>query len=179
MRLRRATVWVMVGALVLGFTGIGWNFLYLQSAQRSSDSRSEVVAPRSCDDLRAFIETEEDLSLELWKKYHRQVIAFAKGFPKVERPEKVKEMAASVRVVLESDLRIYRQMKRLPGCLESKFRDEIKEWITSTREMIAYLNGEGELEGELFDPSKGFWDTSFYDAFYSATENLVEGFQEI
>jgi hypothetical protein len=179
MRLRRATVWVMIGALALGFTGIGWNVLYLKDEQQNSLRIEEKATPENCDQLRAFIVAEEDVSLELWKKYHRQVIAFAKGLPKSERPAEVERIAANVRVVLESDLRIYRQMKRLPQCLESKFRSDIQEWITSTKEMIDYLNGEGEIEGNRFDPSEGFWDTSFYDAFYSATDNLIEGFQQI
>lgn len=179
MRLRRATAWVMIGALALGFTGIGWNVLYLKDRQQKSDTPNEQFALRNCDDLRAFIVAEEDLSFELWKKYHRQVIAFDKGLPKSERPAEVKRIAKSVRIVLESDLRIYREMKRLPQCLESEFRTDIQEWIASTREMIDYLNGDGAIEGNYFDPEEGFWDTSFYDAFYSATDNLIEGLEQI
>jgi hypothetical protein len=55
----------------------------------------------------------------------------------------------------------------------------MEEWITTTEEMIGYLEGESELDGNLFDPSEGFWDTTFYDAFYSAAENLVSGLQDI
>jgi len=179
MRLRRATVWVMIGALTLGFTGIGWNVLYLKDEEQNSLRIEEKATPENCDQLRAFIVAEEDVSLQLWKRYHRQVMAFAKGLPKSERPAEVERIAANVRVVLESDLRIYLEMKRLPECLEDKFRSDIQEWITSTKEMIDNLNGEGEIEGNRFDPSEGFWDTSFYDAFYSATDNLIEGFQQI
>jgi hypothetical protein len=106
-------------------------------------------------------------------------MSYAKGLPKSERPAKVIEIAASVTVVLKSDLKIYRQMKKLPECLDSQFRKEMEEWITTTEEMIGYLEGESELEGNLFDPSEGFWDTTFYDAFYSAAENLVSGLQDI
>jgi hypothetical protein len=70
-------------------------------------------------------------------------------------------------------------MKKLPECLDGEFRKEIQEWIVTTEEMIGYLKGESELDGNLFDPSEGFWDTSFYDAFYSAAENLVSGLQDI
>lgn len=169
----------MVIALVLGFTGIGWNLLSLQSEQRGNQPRSERLTLQNCDQLRSFIMAEEEVSLPLWKKYHRQSMAFAKGLPQSERAAEVERIANSVRVVLESDLRIYREMKELPECLEEKFRADIQEWISTTREMISYLKGEGEIEGERFDPADGSWDTSFYDAFYSATDNLIEGLQEI
>ena len=169
----------MVVALVLGFTGIGWNVLSLQDRERENRPKNQEVAIVNCDELRSFIVAEEEISFPLWKRYHRQSMAFAKGLPKEERAAEVERIADSVRVVLESDLRIYRQMKELPECLEEKFRSDIQEWIGTTREMISYLKGEGEIDGERFDPSKGFWDTSFYDAFYSATDNLIEGLQEI
>lgn len=168
-------VWVMVGALTLGFTGIGWNLVYLDR-NREVDER---VTAQTCDDLRVFIVAEEKVSLPLWKKYHREVMTFAEGLPKAERPAKVKEIAARVSSVLESDLRIYQEMKKLPECLEEKFRDQVQEWISTTKEMISYLAGEGPLAGNYFDPEDGFWDTSFYDAFYSATDNLISGLQEI
>ena len=179
MRLRRATIWVMVVALVLGFSGIGWNVLSLHDRERENRPKNQEVAIVNCDELRSFIVAEEEISFPLWKKYHRQSMAFAKGLPKEERAAEVERIADSVRVVLESDLRIYRQMKKLPECLEEEFRSDIQEWIGTTEEMIAYLKGEGEIEGESFDPTEGFWDTSFYDAFYSATDNLIEGLQEI
>lgn len=172
-------VWVMIGALVLGFAGIGWNVVYLRENTDSSATRDEVSVVRTCDDLRTFILAEEEVSFPLWKSYHRQVVAFAKGLPKSERPAKVGEIAESVTVVLQSDLRIYREMKRLPQCLEGEFRSEIEEWIETTKEMIAYLKGRGEIDGNRFDPEEGFWDTSFYDAFYSAAENLISGLQDV
>ena len=178
MRLRRATTWVIVVALILGFAGIGWSLIDLKEMNQNEKNDGKV-AVRTCDDLREFITNEEDISYPLWKKYHREVMTYAKGLPKSERPAKVSEIAASVTIVLKSDLKIYRQMKKLPECLDSKFRDEIQEWIASTVEMIGYLEGEEKMDGNLFDPSEGFWDTSFYDAFYSAAENLVSGLQDI
>ncbi len=178
MRLRRASTWFIVVALILGFSGIGWNLVDLRESG-SESKKDGKVAVRTCDDLREFILAEEDISFPLWKKYHREVMSYAKGLPKRERPAKVSEIAASVTVVLKSDLKIYRQMKKLPECLDAQFRKEVEEWITTTEEMIGYLEGESELEGNLFDPSEGFWDTTFYDAFYSAAENLVSGLQDI
>lgn len=175
MRLRRTMVWVMIGALVLGFSGIGWNLVYLD---RNRESNERVTA-LTCDDLRAFIVAEEKVSLQLWKKYHREVMAFAEGLPKAERPAKVNEIAMRVSTVLESDLRIYQEMKKLPQCLDPKFREKVQEWISTTKEMISYLAGEGPLAGNYFDPDDGFWDTSFYDAFYSATDNLISGLKDI
>ena len=184
MRLRRVSTWIIVIALILGFAGIGWNLVDLRRS--GSEARSDTsngsngkVVVRTCDDLREFITAEEEISYPLWKKYHREVMSYSKGLPKSERPAKVSEIAASVTVVLRSDLRIYRQMKKLPECLDSEFRNEIQEWITTTEEMIGYLKGESELDGNMFDPSEGFWDTSFYDAFFSAAENLVNGLQDI
>ncbi len=178
MRLRRASTWIIVIALILGLSGIGWNLVDMRRSG-SESKKDGKVAVRTCDDLREFITAEEDISYPLWKKYHREVMSYAKGLPKSERPAKVSEIAASVTVVLKSDLKIYRQMKKLPECLDSEFRKEIQEWIVTTEEMIGYLKGESELDGNLFDPSEGFWDTSFYDAFYSAAESLVSGLQDI
>ena len=172
-------VWVMVGALVFGFAGIGWNLIYLQENSTQSVTRDGNQAVRTCEDLREFILAEEKVSFPLWKSYHRQVMRYAKGLPKAERPAKVTAIAESVTVVLRSDLRIYREMKRLPECLDGEFRSEVQEWIATTKEMIAYLEGRGEIDGNRFDPGEGFWDTSFYDAFYSAAENLISGLQQI
>jgi hypothetical protein len=178
MRLRRVSTWIIVFALILGFAGIGWNLVDIRRSGSEAKSDGKVTV-RTCDDLREFITAEEDISFPLWKKYHREVISYEKGLPKNERPAKVSEIAASVTEVLKSDLKIYQQMKKLPECLDSEFRKEIQEWITTTEEMIGYLKGESELDGNLFDPSEGFWDTTFYDAFYSAAENLVSGLQDI
>lgn len=176
MRLRRAMVWVMVIALSLGLTGVGWNLVFIERQQNQSQDQSTAI--RSCDTLREFIVSEEDQSLKLWTRYHRKVIAYSKGLPRDERGAKVSEIAESVTLVLESDLRIYRQMKRLPQCLEPTFRGEVKAWISTTEEMIDYLRGRGKIDGERFDPSKGIWDTTFYDTFYSATDNLISGLIE-
>ncbi len=175
MKLRPVMVWVMVGVIALGTIGIGWSVFRFQD---SKQKESATVA-MTCDELREFILAEEELSFGLWKKYHKQVMAYSRGIPKSERPAKVKEIATSVSLVLESDLRIYREMRKLPECLTPEFRSEVREWASTTREMIEYLAGERKVEGEKFDPKNGFWDTSFYDAFYSATDNLVEGITQI
>ena len=175
MRLRPAMVWVMVVALVLGSLGIGWSLLRFQD-QGNSAAKSEVL---TCDDLREFILSEEDLSFAIWKKYHKQVITYSKGVKKSERPEMVRKIAANVSLVLQSDLRIYRAMKKQPECLTPDFRNEINEWTSTTREMIDYLAGKRAMEGERFDPDKGLWDVTFYDAFYSAAENLSKGLTQI
>lgn len=175
MRLRPAMVWVMVLALVLGSVGIGWSIFRFQDRGQET-SISEVL---TCEDLREFILAEEDLSFAIWKKYHKQVISYSNGVKKSERPAMVRKIAASVSLVLQSDLRIYRAMKKQPECLTPDFRNEINEWTSTTREMIEYLAGERAIEGERFDPQKGLWDVSFYDAFYSAAENLTEGLTQI
>lgn len=187
MKLQRLTTWVIIIALIFGLAGIGWNLVDLRESGitqsntqgGTKDSRENSATVISCDDLRTFITKEEKASYSLWKKYHRQVMIFAEGLPKNERAAKVSELASSVTVVLESDLRIYRQMKKLPQCLDRKFREQVQEWIDTTREMINYYNGEGELDGDRFDPEEGIWDTSFYDVFYSATDNLITGLQNI
>lgn len=168
-------IWVMVVALVLGSLGIGWSLLRFQE-QAKENASSEVL---TCEDLREFILTEEDLSFAIWKKYHKQVMDYSDGVAKSKRPEMVRKIAANVSLVLQSDLRIYRAMKKQPECLTPDFRNEITEWTSTTKEMIEYLAGERAIEGERFDPEKGLWDVTFYDAFYSATENLSEGLTEI
>jgi hypothetical protein len=168
-------VWIMVVALVLGAIGIGWSVVRFQDAKPIKESS----AITTCDDLRDYILGEEELSLPLWKKYHKQVIAYSRGLPKAERPAKVREIAASVTLVLKSDLRIYREMKKLPQCLTSEFRAQVEEWTTTTKDMILYLAGRKKIEGEKFDPKDGVWDTTFYDAFYSATDNLEEGLTQV
>jgi hypothetical protein len=55
----------------------------------------------------------------------------------------------------------------------------MKEWITSTKETIDYLTKGKEVDGSIFDPEEGFWDTSFYNAFYSATDNLSTGLTNV
>ena len=175
MRLRPAAVWVIVVALVLGTIGIGWSVVRFNGAKPQEATTSVM----NCDDLREFILAEEELSLALWKKYHKKVIAYSRGLPKAERPAKVREIAKSVTLVLQSDLRIYRQMRKMPECLTTDFRNEVDEWTTTTRDMIKYLAGEKEIEGELFDPKQGFWDTSFYEEFNSATENLISGLTQV
>ena len=175
MRLRPAMVWVMVVALVLGSLGIGWSLFRFQD-EGSAASISEIL---TCEDLREFILSEEDLSFVIWKKYHKQVIDYSDGVKRSERPKMVRKIAANISLVLQSDLRIYRAMKKQPECLTSDFRDEVNEWTRTTREMIEYLAGERAVEGERFDPKKGLWDVTFYDAFYSAAENLTEGLTQI
>lgn len=168
-------VWIMVVALVLGAIGIGWSVVRFQESKPVAKSNAIVT----CDDLRDYILGEEELSLPLWKKYHKQVISYSRGLPRAERPAKVKAIAASVTLVLKSDLRIYREMKKLPQCLTSEFRAQINEWTKTTRDMILYLSGEKKIDGEKFNPKDGIWDTTFYDAFYSATDNLEEGLTQI
>lgn len=168
-------VWVMVAALVLGGLGIGWSTLKFQD-QSQERGTSEIL---TCDDLRAFIVTEEDLSYPIWKKYHKQVMAYSTGIKKSDRPEAVRKIADNISLVLQSDLRIYRTMKKQPECLTAEFRDQVKEWMSTTREMIEYLAGERAIDGERFDPQDGLWDVTFYDAFYSATENLAEGLTQV
>lgn len=165
----------MVIALVLGSLGIGWSVLRFQDRAEESTS-SEVL---TCEDLREFILSEEDLSFAIWKKYHKQVITYSNGGKKSERPEMVRKIAANVSLVLQSDLRIYRAMKKQPECLTPDFRNEISEWTSTTKEMIEYLAGERAIDGERFDPDEGLWDVTFYDAFYSATENLSKGLTQI
>lgn len=168
-------VWIMVVALVLGAIGIGWSVVRFQDRKPSEESTAIVT----CDDLREYILGEEELSLPLWKEYHKKVIAYSRGLPKSERPAKVREIAASVTLVLKSDLRIYREMRKLPQCLTSEFRSQVDEWTMTTKDMISYLAGSKKIDGESFDPEEGFWDTTFYDAFYSATDNLEEGLTQI
>ncbi len=165
----------MVVALALGSLGIGWSLKSFQDKANQSAS-SEVL---TCDDLREFILSEEDLSFAIWKKYHKQVIDYSDGVAKSQRPTMVRKIAANVSLVLQSDLRIYRAMKKQPECLTPDFRGEINEWTRTTKEMIEYLAGERAIEGERFDPDEGIWDVTFYDAFYSAAENLTKGLTQI
>ncbi len=97
---------------------------------------------------------------------------YEKGIPKKERPALVRTISSQVLVVLESDLRIYKKMRKQPECLTNDFRSEMQEWIKSTKDTIDYLTKGKEVDGNIFDPDEGFWDSSFYNAFYSATDNL-------
>jgi hypothetical protein len=159
-------IWVMVVLLILGAAGIGWGVYRFDSKETTTATAKKDSMPKDCDELRAYIVAEEEVSYKNWKKYHKSVM-------------KYDTIAKEVTVVLESDLRIYKVMKRLPQCLTNEFRKEMEDWVKSTRETIDYLTKGKEVDGNIFDPEEGFWDTSFYDAFYSATDNLSTGVTNI
>lgn len=163
-------IWVMVIMLIAGASGIGWGVYRFQS--KSESSQKKEIALTTCDQLREFIVKEEETSYQNWKKYHRSVMKYEKGIPKKERPALVRTISSQVLVVLESDLRIYKKMRKQPECLTNDFRSEMQEWIKSTKDTIDYLTKGKEVDGNIFDPDEGFWDSSFYNAFYSATDNL-------
>jgi hypothetical protein len=175
MKLRPAMVWLMIIALILGLVGVGWSAFRVTNIDINDQSQAVVT----CDDLRAFIIAEEAIGLKNWKIYHKKVIQYAQGVGRSERAELVKELARDVTVVLKSDLLIYKEMKRSPQCVTVSSRDELNEWIRSTRETIKYLNGEIEIAKGFFDAEKGIWDQSFYDIYYSATDYLSTGLTEI
>lgn len=172
-------IWVMVVLLILGAAGIGWGVYRFDSKETTTSTAKKDSMPKDCDELRAYIVAEEEVSYKNWKKYHKSVMKYDEGVPKKERPELVRTIAKEVTIVLESDLRIYQVMKRLPQCLTNEFRKEMEDWVKSTRETIDYLTKGKEVDGNIFDPEEGFWDTSFYDAFYSATDNLSTGVTNI
>ena len=175
MKLRPAMVWLMIIALILGLVGVGWSAFRVTNIDINDQSQAVLT----CDDLRTFIVAEEGVGLRNWTIYHKKVIRYDQGVSKSERVKLVKELAKDVTLVLQSDLLIYKKMKRLPQCLTLSSNDEVDEWIKSTKETIKYLNGEIEIARGFFDAEKGIWDKSFYDIYYSATDYLSTGLTEV
>jgi hypothetical protein len=175
MKLRPAMVWLMIVALILGLVGVGWSAFRVTNIDINDQSQTVL----SCDDLRRFIVAEEAIGLKKWTIYHKKVIRYAQDLSQSERVKLVTELASDVTVVLKSDLRIYQEMKISPQCLMISSRDEVDEWIKSTKETIKYLNGEIEIAKGFFDAKKGIWDQSFYDIYYSATDHLLTGLTEV
>lgn len=165
----------MIISLVFGLIGVGWSAFRVNQVV----TIKAKPTPVSCDDLRSLIIAEEEVSFENWKRFHKKVVRYSQGVPRGERSNLVSEITADVRVVLASDLLLYQQMRKSPQCLTVQFREEVREWIVETKDMIAAIDGEIEPEKPFFDIDKGYWDTSFYDKFYSATDFLVTGLTNI
>jgi hypothetical protein len=168
-------VWLMIISLVFGLIGVGWSAFRVNQVE----TIEAKPTPVTCDDLRNLIIAEEEVSFNNWKSFHKKVVRYSQGVSRSERSELVSQIAADVRIVLTSDLLLYKQMRKSPQCLTVQFREEVSDWITETKDMIAAIDGESEPEKPFFNIEEGYWDTSFYDKFYSATDFLVTGLTNI
>lgn len=166
-RVKRPILWLLLPLFIAATVGSGWATIHYFPQGRSSQVSQE------CQSLRTFILANELHGKVLWDQYHSNVLKYQTGLASNTRQvELVKTIASQVVNVLETDLVIYQEMFAHRACLTADFNDQIEGTISDTQLTIDFLRGATQIQGQSFDPTKGVWNSNFYDVYESATNYL-------
>ncbi len=138
-----------------------------------------------CEELKNFIISEEEVSFNDWKKYRESVVKYEKGVSEKDKPQLIITLARQLVAVLKSDLRIFKNMKNRPECVDPTYYKDIDASIDFTKNTIDFYENGKVLQDTIFNPFKEpefneypqtsgtFWDTEFYKDYESVAKYVI------
>jgi len=169
MKSTKPIYWLLLPILLTLSAGSIWGTIHFFPKPTVLNS-AEV---NQCLNLREFVMSEEVVGQKKWSTYHSEALKYKTGLSNKTRTiELVKLIANEAIGVLQSDLKIYEEMNANRICLTVSFEKNLSTIITDTQSSIDFLLGQGEINGQMFDPNQGNWNIAFYDAYESAIKYL-------